>query len=78
MSYLSTQLIKTRSKRNMTQEQVAELIGVSHCTISAWERDKGEPASHYLSLIAKFTGVSAIELRKGGRHAKKRLTGCNR
>jgi len=54
----------------MTQEQVAELIGVSHCTISAWERDKGEPASHYLSLIAKFTGVSAIELRKGGRHAK--------
>ena len=69
MSYLSTQLVKTRSRRNMTQEQVADVIGVSHCTISAWERDKGEPNSHYLSLIAKFTGVSAIELRKGGRHA---------
>jgi len=72
MSYLSTQLIKTRSRRNMTQEQAADVIGVSHGTISAWEHDKGEPESRYLSLIAKFTGVSAIELRNGGKHVKKR------
>ncbi len=46
----SNNLKKFRQQKNYTQEQVAEILGVSTHTISRWEC-----TSRLLSLTAKFS-----------------------
>lgn len=47
-----------RSKRNITQEQLAEIFSVSRQTISKWESGLGYPETEKLLSISKELNVS--------------------
>lgn len=51
-------LREIRNKRNITQEQLAELLSVSRQTISKWESGQGYPETEKLLSIAKALNVS--------------------
>ena len=48
----------------MTQEFVAETIGVSRQAVSKWESGKSDPSTTNLLALAKLFGVEAEELLK--------------
>jgi len=55
--------IKTHRMRcNMTQEFVAESLGVSRQAVSKWENGTSDPATSNLLALAKLFGISAQEL----------------
>lgn len=47
-----------RKKRDLTQEQVAETLGVSCQAVSKWETDSSYPDISLLPIIADYFGVS--------------------
>lgn len=51
-----------RSRCNMTQEFVAESLGVSRQAVSKWETGAAEPSTTNLLALAKLYGVDAAEL----------------
>lgn len=55
-------LRKHRTARNMTQEFVAESLGVSRQAVSKWEKGISDPSTSNLLALAKLYGVSAEEL----------------
>ncbi len=54
----SENLKEIRNKRNITQEQLAEIVSVSRQTISKWESGLGYPETEKLLSIAKELNVS--------------------
>ena len=61
---LGEALKEHRMKCNMTQEFVAETIGVSRQAVSKWETGTADPSTANLLSLAKLYGVSAEELLK--------------
>ena len=59
---LGEALKKHRMDRNMTQEFVAEALGVSRQAVSRWETGAADPSTSNLLALAKLFGVSAEEL----------------
>ena len=55
---IGEQIKRLRKERNMTQEQLAEKIGVSFQAVSKWENDISLPDVATLPIIAGFFGVS--------------------
>lgn len=51
-----------RMERNMTQEFVAESLGISRQAVSKWEKGTSDPSTSNLLALAKLYGVSAEEL----------------
>lgn len=65
-TYVTGNTIKhLREKRNMTQAELGEIIGVSSKTISKWETAKGLPDISLLQPLAQALGISVIELMNG-------------
>lgn len=60
-AYLAT----LRKNANMTQQDVADRLGVSNKTISKWESGGGFPDIAILPALAELYGVSADELLAG-------------
>ena len=58
----SQNLQKIRSEKNLSQEQLADKIGVSRQTISAWESGKASPELDKITTISKLFSVSIDEL----------------
>ena len=58
----SQNLQKLRSEKNLSQEQLADKIGVSRQTISAWESGKASPELDKITAISKLFSVSIDEL----------------
>ena len=54
-----------RESRNLTQAELAEIIGVSSKTVSKWETAKGLPDISLLQPLAQALGISVIELMNG-------------
>ena len=54
-----------RTRCNMTQEFVAEAVGVSRQAVSKWETGLSDPSTSNLLVLAKLFGVSAEELLSG-------------
>lgn len=54
-----------REKRGITQNELAEQIGVSNKTVSKWETARGLPDISLLQPLAAALGVSVIELMNG-------------
>lgn len=54
-----------RGSRNMTQEQLAMLMGVSRQAISKWESEKAYPEMDKLLMICDMFGVTLDELVMG-------------
>lgn len=53
-----------RTRCKMTQEFVAESIGVSRQAVSKWESGASDPSTSNLFALAKLFGISAQELLK--------------
>ena len=51
-----------RTDRNMTQEFVAEAIGVSRQAVSKWENGTSDPSTSNLIALARLFKISAEEL----------------
>ena len=59
---LEETLREHRTRRQMTQEFVAESIGVSRQAVSKWEKGLSDPSTSNLLALARLYGVSAEEL----------------
>lgn len=64
-SSLSERLQENRVRCQMSQEFVAEALGVSRQAVSKWETGKSDPSTANLIALAKLYGISAEELLKG-------------
>ena len=65
-TYVTSATIKQlREKRNLTQAELAERIGVSSKTVSKWETAKGLPDISLLQPLAQALSISVIELMNG-------------
>lgn len=53
---------KYRADNKMTQEFVAEALGVSRQAVSKWESGTSDPSTSNLLELAKLFGVSAEEI----------------
>jgi len=51
-----------RTRCHMTQEFVAEHLGVSRQAVSKWETGTSDPSTSNLLALAKLYGISAAEL----------------
>lgn len=51
-----------RTRCKLTQEYVAEAVGVSRQAVSKWETGESEPTMSNLTLLAKVYGVSLAQL----------------
>ena len=47
---------KARLDADLCQKNIAELMGVSICTITNWELNRAEPEIRYMPAIIKFLG----------------------
>ena len=67
----SGQLLKAlRQEKGITQEQLAEQMGVSNRSVSRWENGANMPDLDLLIALAKFYGVSLEEILDGERKEK--------
>ena len=64
-----------REKKNLTQSELAEKIGVSSKTVSKWETAKGLPDISLLQPLAQALGISVIELMNGERIINQNISG---
>ena len=62
MSNFKTNLQYLRAQRNMTQEQLAMLLGVSRQAISKWESEKAYPEMVKLLVICDLFDVTLDDL----------------
>ncbi len=60
--YFSENLKKFRKERNLTQESLADFLGVTFQAISKWERGEGYPDITTLPVISTFFGITLDEL----------------
>ncbi|GEM_PF-2356567 len=56
---ISKQLIELRKKKGISQEELANEIGVSRQAISKWETDHGFPDTEKLTKLVVFYNTSA-------------------
>ena len=64
-STLAEKLRENRVRCKMSQEFVAEAVGVSRQAVSKWENGISDPSTANLSAVAKLYGISAEELLEG-------------
>lgn len=55
---LGSRILCQRKVLNMTQNQLAEMLGVSFQAVSSWERDAYLPETEKLNAIATALGVT--------------------
>lgn len=58
----SENLITLRKKQNLSQEELAEKVGVSRQTLSKWETGESLPDIQKCSALAAFFGVTLDDL----------------
>ena len=59
------EVLKThRTRCKMTQEFVAESVGVSRQAVSKWENGTSDPSTSNLFALAKLYGITADQLLK--------------
>ena len=64
ISLIIRALKENRLRCKMTQEFVAETLGVSRQAVSKWENGTADPSTSNLLALSKLYGISAEELLK--------------
>ena len=67
-SSLAEELREHRTRCKMTQEFVAESLGVSRQAVSKWESGASDPSTANLLALAELYGVSVQELLENQEH----------
>lgn len=76
MLYLQENLKKYRIKKNLTQEAVAEYLGITPQSVSKWERGESYPDITLLPALANIFETS-IDLLVGMDEIRAEATRCN-
>lgn len=58
-------IAQCRKEKNMTQRQLADVLGISDKTISKWETGKGLPEAGCMVPLCEALGISVNELLTG-------------
>ena len=61
-------IYECRKREGMTQEDLAEKLGVSRQSVSKWEADAAFPETEKILMLCKLFNVSADELLFGAEH----------
>ena len=67
----ANRLYELRKKHNLSQEELAEKLGVSRQAVSKWERSEASPDTDNLIALAKLYNLSLDELIYGEKEEKK-------
>lgn len=59
---IANRLVKLRKKHGLSQEELADRLGISRQAVSKWERAESSPDTDNLICLAKLYGVSLDEL----------------
>lgn len=70
-------LLEYRKKAGLSQEELAEKIGVSRQAVSKWERAEASPDTDNLIALADVYGVTLDELIKGSKAAPEKSVSDN-
>ena len=62
---IGNRIAKFRKEKNMTQEELANLVGVSSQAVSKWENDASCPDISLLPRLCEVLGITADELLTG-------------
>lgn len=68
---LPERLYTLRRKRGLSQEQLAEAVGVSRQAVSKWETGASTPELDKLTALSSFFGVTVDELMSDAQAAEK-------
>jgi len=60
--YIGENLKRQRKLRELTQEQLADILGVTYQSVSRWERGECYPDVELLPTIAEYFGITTDEL----------------
>lgn len=66
-------ILDYRKKNNLSQEQLANKIGITRQAISKWEQEKGAPDIENLILLSDEMNASLDNLIKGNSNFKKQI-----
>ena len=59
---IANKLLKLRKENGLSQEELADKLGISRQAVSKWERAEASPDTDNLICLAKLYGVSLDEL----------------
>lgn len=59
---IASRLVKLRKQKGLSQEELADILGISRQAVSKWERAEASPDTDNLILLARIYGVSLDEL----------------
>lgn len=59
---MGTKIAALRKQKEITQEEMAKMVGTPAQAISKWERGKNYPDIELLPIIASFFGISIDNL----------------
>lgn len=59
---IANRLVELRKKNGLSQEELAEKLGLSRQAVSKWERAEASPDTDNLLLLSRIYGVSLDEL----------------
>ena len=59
---IGANIARLRKEKNMTQDQLANLMGISFQAVSKWETGTADPSTSNLLALAKLFGVRPEEL----------------
>lgn len=61
---IANRLVKLRKENNLSQEALANKLGISRQAVSKWERAEASPDTDNLILLSELYGISLDELLK--------------
>ena len=61
---IANRLVRLRKEKNLSQEALANELGISRQAVSKWERAEASPDTDNLILLAKLYGMSLDDLLK--------------
>lgn len=64
---ISERLLKLRKERNLSQEELANVLDVSRQTISKWETGESTPDFNKIIPLCEFYGITSDELLSGSK-----------